>query len=382
MKYRNFKNELQISQLGLGCMRFPVLNDDNAKIDEEQAERMILHCYENGVNYYDTAYPYHVGTSEKFVGKVIQKNRLRDKIHLATKNPVWQITEHQGFYNVFEEQLQNLQTDYIDFYLMHSLNAGSWHMAKKHDIYRFMDTIKQDGRARQIGFSFHDNLNIFKEIVDAYDWDFCQIQLNYMDENYQAGIEGLQYASRKGLPVVIMEPLKGGRLAPVLTSSMQALFDKNNVTLTPVELALKYLFNMPEVSCVLSGASSYEQIVENVRTASTYGVGDLTQNEKNLIADMVEFYTSRTKVPCTGCLYCVDDCPQRIPINIIFSLYNGRYIYENDKLARIQYDAHVPAKRRPDHCIECGQCESICPQHIKIIDELKVAHEDLLSIKL
>ena len=380
MKYRQFKNGLEISQLGLGCMRFPVLEGDNSKIDEAHAEKMILYAYENGINYFDTAYPYHGGTSEKFVGKVLKNNGIREKIHLTTKNPTWFVEQHADYYKLFNEQLSNLQTDYLDFYLLHALNAPSWHNAKKHDPFTFMDKIKKDGTVKQMGFSFHDNLKVFKEILDSYDWDFCQIQLNYMDEHFQAGLEGLAYAASKNIPVVIMEPLKGGRLSATLTPTMQQLFDKNHVEISMVELGLKYLFNLPQISCVLSGASSLEQITQNIDTASVYGVDDLTANEKQLIEDLREFYNSRTKVPCTGCLYCVDGCPQKIPINLIFSLYNGRYIYENAPITKIQYNAHVPLKRRPDNCIECGQCEEHCPQNINIIEQLKIAHEDILSI--
>jgi len=380
MKYRKI-NDLNISQLGLGCMRLPVINNDNSKIEEDEAQKMILYAYENGVNYFDTAYPYHINTSEKFLGKVIKNNNLRNKIHLATKSPVWLIGKHEDYFKIFDEQLQNLQTDYIDFYLLHALNTFAWQNAKKHDAYKFIEKIKKDGCVRQIGFSFHDNVKVFKEIIDSYNWDFCQIQLNYMDENFQAGIEGLKYAASKNIPVIIMEPLKGGRLANILTDKMKDLFEKYNVDITPVELALKYLFNMPQVKCVLSGASGYEQIVQNINTASKYGEGDLTQNEKKLISDLVDFYNSRNKVPCTGCLYCIEGCPKNIPINLIFSLYNGRYIYENDALTKIQYNAHVPVNRRPNECIQCGQCEEHCPQNIEIIKQLKTAHEDIISIK-
>ena len=381
MKYRQFKNNLEISQLGLGCMRFPVIDDDNSKIDEAHAEKMIMYAYKNGVNYFDTAYPYHAGMSEKFVGKVLKSNNMRNKINLATKNPTWLAKEQSDYFKLLDEQLNNLKTDYFDFYLLHSINAASWHNAKKHDAFKFMDTIKKDGRVKQIGFSFHDNIKIFKDIIDSYDWDFCQIQLNYMDTNFQAGIEGLKYAASKNIPVVIMEPLKGGRLANILTPAMQELYKKHSVKITPVELALKYLFNMSEIKCVLSGASSYEQLAQNINTASNFGVGDLTQNEKSLIEDLADFYTSRNKVPCTGCLYCIQGCPARIPINLIFSLYNGRYIYENELLAKIQYNAHVPPNRRPDYCLECGKCEEHCPQNIEIIKQLKTAHEDIMSIK-
>ncbi len=380
MKYRKFNN-LKVSQLGLGCMRFPILDNDNSKIDEDHAENMLMYAYENGVNYFDTAYPYHLGKSEKFVGKVLKNNNIRNKIHIATKNPTWLVSKHSDYYRLLDEQLNNLQTDYFDFYLLHSLNKFSWQNAKKHDPFEFIETIKKDGRAKQVGFSCHDDIKIFKEIIDSYDWDFCQIQFNYMDENYQAGIEGLKYAASKNIPVVIMEPLKGGRLSTIVSPTMQSLFDKHNVALTPVELALKYLFNMPEISCVLTGASTLEQLTQNISTACTYGAGNLKENEKQLLSDLKEFYTSRVKVPCTGCLYCIDGCPMNIPINVIFSFYNGRYIYENDRLTKIQYPLHVAENRRPDSCIECGQCEEHCPQKIEIIKQLKIAHENIMSIK-
>ncbi len=380
MKYRIFKNETKISQMGLGFMRLPVIDGDNARIDEEKAEEMALYAYENGVNYFDSAYAYHGHMSEKFVGKIVQKNNLRDKVYLATKMPVWLAKAPEDYDRLLDEQLANLQTDYVDFYLLHSLGAGFWNNVEKQELFAFMERAKRDGRVKNIGFSFHDNIPVFKQIIDAYTWDFCQIQLNYMDENYQAGIEGLKYAADKGIFVVIMEPLKGGRLGTMLSNTMQAVFDKNDVALKPAALAMKYLFDKSEVGCVLTGASTLEQLKENVATAKTCDVGDLTDNEKQAIQELEAFYNARTKVPCTGCLYCIDDCPQRIPINIVFSLYNGRYMYENDTMAKIQYYAHVSEARRPDQCLDCGICEERCPQGIAIREKLKEAQADLESI--
>ena len=377
MKYRKFRDGALVSQVGLGCMRLPIVDGDTAHIDEKKAEEMMLYAVENGVNYFDSAYAYHGKMSEKFVGKVVKNNNLRDKVYLATKSPTWLVREHNTYYTLFEEQLDNLQTDYVDFYLMHSLGAASWRNALKSDPLPFLDAIKQEGRARRIGFSFHDNLPAFKQIVDAYDWDFCQIQLNYMDENYQAGMKGLAYAAQKGLPVVVMEPLKGGQLASILTPQMQQILDENSVSLSLAGLGLKYLFDKPEVGCVLSGASNLAQLKENIEMASSADVGELRENEKKVIEELKAFYNARTKVPCTGCLYCIDDCPQRIPINSIFSMYNNMYIYDNPESSRVQFAMNVPDKRRPSACQDCGICEEKCPQGIAVRRELKIAQERL-----
>lgn len=375
MYYRKFgKLDFEVSNLGFGCMRLPVLDGDNAKINEDEAIKMIRYAIDNGVNYIDTAYPYHQHNSEPLVGKAL-RDGYRQKVKLATKLPVWLCETSEDFDKYLNEQLEKLETEYIDFYLLHSLNNKSWNNAKKLNVLKFLDKALADGRIKYAGFSFHDNLDVFKEVVDSYDWSFCQIQLNYMDEDYQAGVQGLKYASEKGLAVIIMEPIKGGKLAKEPEGDLKNLWENSGVKCTPAEIALRWVWNHPEVTLLLSGMSNIEQVKENINTASNVIPLSLEPNEIELINNIKDIYSKRNKVGCTSCKYCMP-CPNNVAIPDIFELFNNYFVYETTTASKNSYQRMIKSGVDSSNCIECGQCESVCPQNLEIIRNLKEA--DLL----
>ncbi|WP_352419995.1 aldo/keto reductase [Proteiniborus sp.] len=372
MKYRKFgKLDFEVSNLGFGCMRLPTLDGDNGKIDENEAIKMIRYAIDNGVNYIDTAYPYHQGNSELLVGKAL-KDGYRQKIKLATKLPVWLCETFEDFDKYLNEQLEKLETQYIDFYLLHSLSSKSWNNAKKLGVLKFLDKALADGRIKYAGFSFHDNVDVFKEIVDSYNWSFCQIQLNYMDEHYQAGLQGLKYASEKDLAVIIMEPIKGGKLAKQPEGDLKILWEKSGIKSTPADLALRWVWNHPEVTLLLSGMSTIEQVNENIKTASKALPLSLEPKELQLINDIKDIYHKRNKVGCTSCRYCMP-CPNKVAIPDIFEIYNNYFVYEATTVGKNSYERMIKSGVDSSNCVECGQCESVCPQGLQIIHHLKEA---------
>ena len=344
MEYRTLgKTNEKVSALGFGCMRLPIINGDTTKIDEEKATEMIRHAIDEGVNYIDTAYPYHGtgmgngGESEPFVGRAL-KNGYREKVNLATKLPSWLIKTREDMDKYLNEQLKRLQTDRIDFYLVHALNKDAWENLKKLGISEFLDSAIKDGRIRYAGFSFHDKLDVFKEIVDYYDWSFCQIQYNYLDEDFQAGTEGLQYAANKGLGVVIMEPLRGGKIVRNLPEAVMNTFDKAEDKKSPAEWALRWVWNHPEVSVVLSGMSTMDNVTENLKTASVAAPNSLTEKELEILNEVKKVFNDRIKVNCTACEYCMP-CPVgvNIPKNFTTSELDNGY-----KIRRAAIDFNVP----------------------------------------
>jgi uncharacterized protein len=375
MEYRSFgKLDWKVSALGFGCMRLPVLDMDNTRIDEVEAMRMVRHAIDSGVNYVDTAYTYHGGMSEHFLSRAL-KDGYREKVALATKLPSWKVKETADFDRFLDEQLEKLQTDHIDFYLLHTLNAEYWKNLRGLNVLNWVEQARASGRIRHIGFSFHDKLNIFKEIIDDYaGWDFAQIQYNYMDINEQAGTEGLKYAAECGLGVIVMEPLLGGRLVKS-PESVQALWNTAPTRRSAADWALQWLWNQPEVSLVLSGMSTMQQVEENLVSASASGVNRLSGEEKALVDQVRAKYQEMCQVPCTRCGYC-QPCPNSVNIPRIFELYNESSMYDRLEEARRDY-AGMPLETRADVCIACQECEEKCPQHISITTWLPVVHEAL-----
>ncbi|MFY9214208.1 MAG: aldo/keto reductase [Tissierellaceae bacterium] len=371
MQYRKFtRDNLDVSLLGFGCMRFPVLNDDPAQIDEEKASEMLKLAIENGVNYIDTAYNYHDGNSESFLGSFLHDG-YREKIYLATKLPVWLVKSYEDFEKYLDEQLEKLKTDYIDFYLLHALHKKTWTRSKELNVFKFLDQAKAKGKIRYAGFSFHDELPLFREIIDSYPWDFCQIQLNYMDIQYQAGVEGLKYAAEKGISLAIMEPIKGGKLASA-PKDIQAIWDQAVEKRSPAEWALKWVYDFEEVAVVLSGMSTLDQVKENLALTKNSLAKSLTEDEHRLIQRVIDLYKQKIKVGCTSCNYCLP-CPQGVAIPGIFSRYNDYYVFGDKKRSRFVYNKYKNEGKDSSQCIECGECEQLCPQQLRIISHLKDA---------
>jgi hypothetical protein len=370
MQYRHFgKLDWQVSALGFGCMRFPT-HDGNRmspNIDEAEAIRMVRQAIDNGVNYVDTAYPYHGGQSEVVLGKALADG-YREKVKVATKLPVWMVNEPADFDRLLDEQLKKLQTDHIDFYLLHSLNLGRWReIVLKHNLLAKAAEALADGRIRHLGFSMHDDFACFEEIVDGSDlWSFCQIQYNYMDTENQAGTRGLKYAAGKGLAVVVMEPLLGGRLADP-PKDIREIMDQFPVQRTPADWALQWLWDQPEVSVVLSGMSDMPQVEENLRSAEASRIHRFTPAEQALIADAKEKYGARTVIPCTKCSYCMP-CPNGVNIPGNFEFFNYAHLFDDVAGARFKYQVFLTEGQRSSGCIDCGTCLELCPQHILIAE--------------
>ncbi len=374
MQYRYFTNDkLKVSLLGLGCMRFPIINNDPSQIDREKTFAILNYALENGINYFDTAYPYHGGKSEEVVGDFFETQN-REKFYLATKNPVWLVEKHGDFMDYLDKQLVNLKTNYVDFYLLHSLNKKTFDKINNLDFKKFIENAKRDKKINYIGFSFHDEYEVFEEIIDSYHWDFCQIQLNYMDKNYQAGLKGLGYAESKGIDVVIMEPLKGGKLAKAPEEIIQ-IWNESKIRRSTPEWALKYLYSLPGISVVLSGMSTLDQLKENIAITSKADI--LEQKDLDLIKLAEKIYRSRIKVGCTSCNYCMP-CPSGVKIPDIFELYNNKSVYGTIEESKKSYEDFIDVNKSALECIECGLCEKACPQNLSIISLLKDAHVDLV----
>ncbi|MBE5781319.1 MAG: 4Fe-4S dicluster domain-containing protein [Clostridiales bacterium] len=369
MLYRKYGNtDLMISQLGMGCMRLPLIGGDQSAIDAEQATEMFDYAIDNGINYFDTAYFYHKGNSELFVGDYLKKKGNRKDIILTTKLPP-AVAEKDGAEATMLNQLKKLQTDYLDFYIFHQINSKTWPIIKKLDLIPFMEEQKKKGIIRNIGFSFHDSTELLKEVLDAYDWDMCQIQYNFMDTEYQAGTEGLEYAGKKGVPVFIMEPMKGGSLTNVPRKEMDAIFNECGMDKTSLpDVALRFVWNRPEVTCVLSGMSNMQQLKENIATAKDAEVGAFTQQQAMLVEKLKEFYRSRIKADCTACQYCVKECPLELDIPGVFNYYNRGSIYGmwNDVGPKYIRKYEADGSKYNEKCLDCGACEAICPQQIQI----------------
>ena len=374
MNYRMDKYGNRLSVLGFGCLRFP---QKMGRTDMAETEREILLAVENGVNYFDTAYTY--AGSEAALGEILERNGIRDRVNIATKLPHYLIKSSAGLDKLFYEELKRLRTDHVEYYLMHMLHdTDTWQRLKEMGITQWIAEKKASGEIGQIGFSYHGSTEMFCRLLDAYDWDFCQIQYNYLDEHSQAGRKGLLYAHAKGLPVIIMEPLRGGKLVNMLPEKARRVFDGYKIKRSPAEWGLRWLWNQEAVTVVLSGMNSGEMVRENIRTASDVRVGELGAEEEALYARAVEAIRESTRVGCTGCGYC-QPCPKGVDIPGTFAAYN-RWYSENKFGAFKEYLKCTTLRRNStaaSNCIGCGKCEQHCPQGIPIRKELKQAQKAL-----
>lgn len=374
MQYRNDQTGRPISLLGYGCMRF---TRKGAGIDLEKAEREVLAAIGAGVNYFDTAYIYP--GSEAALGEILDRNHCRDQVRIATKLPQYLVRGKGDFERYFSEELRRLRTDHVDFYLMHMLtDVESWHKLEAAGVREWLDAKRAAGQIGQVGFSFHGNTEMFKKLLEVYPWNFCQIQYNYLDEHSQAGRAGLEAAAAKGLPVIIMEPLRGGKLVNLLPPEAKRLFAESPRGWTPAEWALRWLWDQPAVTCVLSGMNDLEMIEENCRIASEVQPGALTQEDFALLERVKTAIQQRVKAPCTGCGYCMP-CPKGVDIPGAFRCYNEMFT-ERKRTGRREYWQVVGLRKEPafaTQCVGCGKCESHCPQHLPIRALLKEADRAL-----
>lgn len=367
MQYREDKFGNRISVLGYGCMRF---TQSIMGVDLSKAEREVMAAYEAGVNYFDTAYIYP--GSETALGTILERNHIREKVYIATKLPHYMLKKREDIGRYFEEQLKRLRTDYVDYYLMHMLtNVDTWNRLIDLGILEWLEEQKKCGAIRQIGFSYHGNSDDFCELLEVYDWDFCQIQYNYLDEHSQAGVTGLRAAWDKGIPVIIMEPLRGGKLVN-LPKEAGKLLEEYPVKRSPAEWALRWLWDQPEVTCVLSGMNSIEMVAENTRVAAESRAGEFSDRDRQLLKEVVGVINANMKVGCTGCRYCMP-CPKKVDIPGIFAAYNRRY---SDGKFRGLTDYFMCTSIRKEstgasNCVGCGKCEQHCPQKIEIRKELE-----------
>ncbi|MBQ7954662.1 MAG: aldo/keto reductase [Lachnospiraceae bacterium] len=369
-KRRLEKLGLETSLLGFGCMRFPTTLE--GKIDEPEAEKMLDKAIAAGVNYIDTAYPYHGGDSEPFVGRALKKYD-RASLYLATKLPVWLVKTLEDAKKLFEEQLERLQTPYIDFYLLHAMNKSRWDEMLQLGVVNYLEQLQKEGKIRNLGFSFHDSYEVFEEIINYRDWDFCQIQLNYMDVDEQAGMKGYKLAEEKQVPLVIMEPIKGGTLA-AFAEDITSKFRAHDPNASTASFALRWVGSLPGVKVILSGMSTMEQVEDNLNTFGEFK--PLTEAEQQTVKEVVETLRGRVQNGCTGCRYCMP-CPAGVNIPGNFKLWNTYHTYQNYNVVKWSWEQELGDKGQAKNCVECGKCEKECPQKISIREDLKKVQADL-----
>ncbi len=361
---------VKTSLLGFGCMRYPT-NEDGS-INEELAFDMLDKAYHAGVNYFDTAYPYHGGKGEPVTGRALDRYP-RDSYYLATKLPIWEIRTLEDVERIFHEQLERLHKDYVDFYLMHALNKDRWELIKKLGILEYCEKLRDEGKIRYLGFSFHDEYEVFEEIITSYHWDFCQIQLNYMDKDSQATLKGVELAQKLGIPMVIMEPVKGGSLAN-LPDDITSIFKNIRPEASTPSWALRYVATFPNVKVVLSGMSNMEQVEDNLDTFGNFK--PLNQKEQEAVAQVSDALRKRVKNGCTACKYCMP-CPAGVNIPGSFGVWNEYHIYGNVADTTWCWTKEIPEEAKPRNCIKCGKCEKVCPQKIHIREDLVKVQQEL-----
>ena len=370
------KSEEKLSILGYGCMRLPT---KAGRIDKEKALKQIRSAIDKGVNYLDTAYLYHLGASESFLGSHVLKNGYREKVNIATKLPPFMVNKKEDMEKILNKQLSKLQIEHIDYYLLHGLDGTSWKKLLGLGIIDFMDRIKSEKKVRNMGFSFHGTLEDFYKIIDGYNWDFCQVQFNMLDEYFQAGIDGINYAVSKNMGIIVMEPLRGGQLVGKIPGKVESIWKDAPIQRTPAEWALRWVWNNPDIQVVLSGMNRDEHVEENIRIASEAKPHSLSKEELNIINEAKQAYHDSLKIGCTGCRYCLP-CPAGIDIPYAFQSYNNYHLF--GKLQdKMMYVANVGInKEKPawtSNCIDCGKCEKACPQHIEVRKQFKNVQKDL-----
>jgi uncharacterized protein len=359
----------EVSILGLGCMHLPVINGQYNKVDIDSSITLIQKAIDNGINYLDTAYPYHNGQSETVIAEAL-KGGYREKVFIADKLPSWLIQKRTDMDQYLEKQLERLQTKQIDFYLLHSIKGDYWTKLESLGVLEFLDDAVKDGRIKYTGFSFHGEIELFFDVIDSYNWDICQVQYNFVDENYQAGKDGINYASSQGVGVVIMEPLRGGTLVRNVPPEVQEIWDEADVKRRPVEWALRYLWDQEEVDVVLSGMNTLEDLEENLNVAEQGLTNTLTSTEKEIIKEARLSYKGRKMVDCTQCGYCMP-CPYGVNIPVNFEQLNHAYMFQDVPNSRMNYYMLLKEGERASRCTECGSCEKLCPQMVSIQKTLK-----------
>ncbi|MDD3833221.1 MAG: aldo/keto reductase [Oscillospiraceae bacterium] len=374
MVYKKIENlGISVSNLGFGCMRFPT--DQNGEIDENQSQKMIDLAYEKGVRYFDTAYVYHGGKSEIFVGKALSKYE-RSSYYIATKLAIWEVKSLEDARQMFDEQLEKLGMDYIDFYLLHSLNKGLWNKSVELGIPEYFENLKAEGKIKYLGFSFHDEYEVFKDIITYKPWDFCQIQLNYMDVNEQAGMKGYHLAQSLGIPVIVMEPIKGGLLSN-LPDDIVCELHRYDPNASVASWALRWVASLPHVKIILSGISSLEHVEDNLNTFEK--PNPLSGEEQELVLKVSEMMSNRVNNGCTGCAYCMP-CPQGVDIPYNFRIWNTYGVYQNKGQTRWSWNNDISQTAKADNCVSCGLCEDVCPQKLEIRKDLSRLKEELDSL--
>ena len=369
----NNNPEYEVSHLGFGAMRLPT---KNGRIDKIRANELLNYAIDNGINYIDTAYIYHNGECESFLKDIL--NKRRSDIYISTKLPVMFVKSKEDLRDFLEKQPQKLGVECIDFYYLHSLNLDQFNKLKEYGIFEFLDEIKAEGKVKNVGFSFHDNFNSFKTIADSYKWDMCLLQYNFIDIDTQAGIRGIRYAYEKGINVFVMEPLKGGLLSDNVPGKVASVMDDENITDSPARWALKWLFNQKEITCILSGMNTIDQITDNIKTATDTQINSISDTELEVYDKIKSIYDDLIKIPCTSCRYCMA-CPHGVDIPECFKCYNDKMIFNRGsgtymvQLSGLSGGSGSYASK----CVECGVCISKCPQHIDIPNELKTVTKEM-----